>query len=66
MDPDAPKPSVSRQFLEQSHARIFENNRKWVAGKTDADPAFFEKLAAGQTPEYLYVPSGRYHLLLTQ
>lgn len=32
---------------------IFENNQKWVSTKKDEDPAFFDKLAAGQTPDYL-------------
>ncbi|KAA8649302.1 carbonic anhydrase [Aspergillus tanneri] len=44
-----------RRFLEQSHERIFENNRQWVASKQQNDPEFFTKLAAGQTPEYLYI-----------
>lgn len=42
-------------YLSQSHEKIFENNRKWVAAKKEADPEFFDKLSAGQTPEYLYV-----------
>jgi hypothetical protein len=50
----AHKHTISR-YLQQSHARIFENNRKWVAEKKEQDPQFFDKLAAGQTPEYLYV-----------
>ena len=35
--------------------RIFENNRHWVAEKLQVDPDYFRKLAAGQTPEYLYI-----------
>jgi hypothetical protein len=42
-------------YLTQSHEKIFENNRKWVASRKEHDPEFFDKLAAGQTPEYLYV-----------
>ncbi|KAJ5338910.1 Carbonic anhydrase [Penicillium brevicompactum] len=34
---------------------IFENNKKWVDLKSKADPAFFDKLAAGQKPNYLYI-----------
>jgi carbonic anhydrase len=45
--------SIDPQYLHQSHKRIFENNRKWVASKIESDPEFFTKLAAGQTPEYL-------------
>jgi len=48
------KRTISR-YLQQSHERIFENNRKWVAEKKEEDPQFFDKLAAGQAPEYLYI-----------
>lgn len=34
---------------------IFENNKRWVAEKLETDPAYFEKLASGQKPEYLYI-----------
>lgn len=34
---------------------IFENNKRWVASKTATDKDFFEKLAQGQTPDYLYI-----------
>ena len=35
--------------------KIFENNKQWVAEKLNADPAYFEKLSKGQTPEILYI-----------
>jgi carbonic anhydrase len=35
--------------------RVFENNRTWVAGKLAGDPHYFEKLASGQEPEFLYI-----------
>lgn len=35
--------------------KIFENNKQWVAEKLHADPAYFEKLSKGQTPEILYI-----------
>jgi carbonic anhydrase len=35
--------------------KIFENNKKWVIEKLSADPAYFEKLSKGQTPEILYI-----------
>jgi carbonic anhydrase len=31
------------------------NNRAWAATKTAADPSFFKRLVAQQTPEYLWV-----------
>lgn len=38
-----------------SYEQIFENNRKWVAAMKAKDADFFEKLAADQTPDYLYI-----------
>ena len=43
------------KYLQQSHDRIFENNREWAAQKAANDPAFFTRLSAGQTPEYLWI-----------
>ena len=37
------------------YEQIFENNRLWVASKMAQDADFFEKLAADQTPDYLYI-----------
>lgn len=42
-------------YLEQSQERIFENNRSWAKNQHEKDPTFFEKLSAGQTPEYLWI-----------
>src|ERR1043165_5044601 len=38
-----------------SYEEIFEHNKKWVASRTAQDPKFFEKLAANQQPDYLYI-----------
>lgn len=38
-----------------SYEQIFENNRQWVASMKAKDADFFEKLAADQTPDYLYI-----------
>ena len=35
--------------------KLIENNQRWAKGALEADPAFFEKLAAGQAPEYLWI-----------
>jgi carbonic anhydrase len=51
-DPAHHHAAVSK-YLEASHDKIFENNRKWVDEMKKDDPAFFDKLSAGQTPEYL-------------
>jgi carbonic anhydrase len=43
---------ISR-YLQESHQRIFENNKTWVASKLEGDQKFFDKLAKGQNPDYL-------------
>lgn len=35
--------------------KIFENNKKWVAQKLSEDKDYFNKLAMGQKPRYLYI-----------
>ncbi|KAK3936863.1 carbonic anhydrase [Diplogelasinospora grovesii] len=42
-------------YLRQTHDKVFENNRSWAAEQKAKDPAFFDKLAAGQNPEYLWI-----------
>jgi carbonic anhydrase len=34
---------------------LFEKNREWAHGVKTTDPRFFEKLAAQQSPEYLWI-----------
>ena len=34
---------------------LFSNNRKWAAAMSSRDPQFFAKLAAQQTPDYLWI-----------
>lgn len=34
---------------------IFEGNKKWVENTLAQDPTFFENLAKGQSPEYLWI-----------
>lgn len=34
---------------------IFANNKEWVAQKLSVDPAYFENLSKGQSPEFLYI-----------
>lgn len=38
-----------------TYEQVFENNRRWVEQKRASDPAFFEKLARGQDPDFLYI-----------
>lgn len=35
--------------------KIFEENRKWVAHMREQDPQYFERLAQGQQPRYLFI-----------
>jgi carbonic anhydrase len=37
------------------YRQVFENNRRWVERMRADDPAYFEKLSAGQKPEFLYI-----------
>lgn len=34
---------------------LFENNAQWVAGRTDKDPEYFQKMAKAQDPRYLWI-----------
>ncbi len=34
---------------------VFKNNEKWIAEKLAVDPSYFEDLALGQHPEFLYI-----------
>jgi len=36
-------------------SHLFDNNRKWAAKVTAAQPDFFEQLAAQQAPQYLWI-----------
>ena len=36
-------------------AHLFESNRRWAADVTKARPKFFERLAAQQSPSYLWI-----------
>lgn len=38
-----------------TYEQIFENNRKWVAAKKASNKDFFENLAKGQDPDFLYI-----------
>ncbi|KAJ5897885.1 carbonic anhydrase [Penicillium tannophilum] len=56
MDPAAPADSCETSHdVHKSLETIFKNNREWALEKARADPVFFEKLADGQAPNYLYI-----------
>ena len=35
--------------------KLFDNNEKWIATKLQKDPAYFQQLSTGQSPEILYI-----------
>lgn len=41
--------------MEDSYKKIFENNKRWIEKKLSDDANFFNNLAEGQSPEYLYI-----------
>ncbi|WP_372474020.1 carbonic anhydrase [Capnocytophaga sp. ARDL2] len=41
--------------MSHSYKQIFENNKQWIEKKLGEDSNFFDKLAEGQSPEYLYI-----------
>lgn len=41
--------------LHQDYQKLFENNRNWVKERLQADPEYFEKMAQGQSPKYLFI-----------
>ncbi|PHH88799.1 hypothetical protein CDD83_7036 [Cordyceps sp. RAO-2017] len=45
----------SSSYLGQSHDRLFAHNRAWAADKRERDPGYFERLSAGQAPDYLWI-----------
>lgn len=48
-------PNSVTKYLQETHHKIFENNRKWAEAKRNTDPGYFTRLAEGQTPEYLWI-----------
>lgn len=41
--------------VEQSYERLFINNRLWVEDRLRLDPNYFNKMAIGQSPKYLFI-----------
>ena len=41
--------------MEKLYLRLLENNKTWVKEQLDLDPAYFEKLSKGQSPDYLWI-----------
>ena len=41
--------------MEKSYKRLLENNKEWVTRQLNINPDYFEDLAKGQSPEYLWI-----------
>lgn len=41
--------------MEAFYQTLIDNNKKWVAAKLNEDPDFFNKLAHGQKPPFLWI-----------
>jgi carbonic anhydrase len=53
---DAPLNSPRTVFGEDTMLKdLINNNRAWSEAKTEVDPQFFKRLAAQQSPEYLWI-----------
>jgi carbonic anhydrase len=38
-----------------TYEQLFANNRAWIAQQLQLDPEFFQRLAAGQSPKFLFI-----------
>nr|4O1K_A Chain A, Carbonic anhydrase [Sordaria macrospora] len=54
MEKDRKKQDIT-MYLQETHDKVFENNKSWATEQVAKDPDFFKKLAAGQNPEYLWI-----------
>ncbi len=43
------------KIIQQDYAKLFTNNKNWVKEKLSEDATYFEKLALGQAPKYLFI-----------
>ncbi|MEO6671299.1 MAG: carbonate dehydratase [Ferruginibacter sp.] len=41
--------------MEKSYKKLLSNNKKWVVKQLKNNPHYFEELAKGQNPEYLWI-----------
>lgn len=46
---------TSLKAMHMRYEQIFKNNQKWLEEKKRTDAEFFEKLATGQSPDYLFI-----------
>jgi carbonic anhydrase len=41
--------------MKQSYKKLLSNNKRWVVKQLRTNPLYFEELAKGQNPEYLWI-----------
>lgn len=41
--------------MRHSYEQLLENNREWADERMKSDPSFFERMAAGQKPPFLFI-----------
>lgn len=41
--------------MSESYKILLEGNKRFVSGKMESDPKFFERLSQGQSPEFLWI-----------
>src|SRR5690606_13356979 len=47
--------NLTIEIMPKSFKDLFVNNQKWVESKLAQDPLYFEKLAQGQEPRFLWI-----------
>lgn len=57
---------IFQTMKHHSIAELLKGNQAWVAHQQQADPTYFQKLATGQTPPYLYIGCSDSRLPLTK
>lgn len=46
---------MDNKAMAKSYKKLLSNNKKWVVKQLKANPDYFEELAKGQSPEYLWI-----------
>lgn len=46
---------ISERNIKDAHQQLLQNNKLWVEQTMATDPQFFERLAKGQQPEYMWI-----------
>jgi carbonic anhydrase len=48
-------PKFTKEIMITSYNQLFDNNKKWVEQKIQGNPDFFNNLANGQSPKFLWI-----------